>query len=72
MYHLNFKTMKSRILYFFMIAIGISACSQKKSLDIDGTWKVVQRQSINGDKVVTTFPGKDEVDVFKTPSFPST
>ena len=56
--------MKTRVLYFFMI-IGIIACSQKKSPDIDGTWKVVQRQFINGGKVVITFPGKDEVDVVK-------
>ena len=57
--------MKTRILYFFMIAIGISSCNQKKNPNIDGAWKLVQRQTITGDKVVTTFPGKDEADVVK-------
>ena len=57
--------MKSSLFYCILIFFSLIGCSQKKNLNIDGAWKVVQRQSISGDKVVTDFPGKDEVDVVK-------
>jgi hypothetical protein len=57
--------MKTRIFCFVLIAFSLNSFSQQKPLVLEGAWKIVQRQSINGDKVVTDFPGKDEVDVVK-------
>ena len=57
--------MKTRIFCFVLIALSLNSYSQQKPIVLEGAWKVVQRQAINGDKVVTTFPGKDEVDVVK-------
>ena len=57
--------MKTRIFYFILIAFSLTACSQKENLNLDGVWKVVQRQTISKGKVVTTFPGIDKVDVVK-------
>ena len=57
--------MKSSFFYSILIFFILISCSQKKNLNMEGAWKIVQIQSITGDKVVTDFPGKDEVDVVK-------
>jgi len=57
--------MKTRILCFVLIAFSLKSFSQQKPIILEGAWKLVQRQAINGDKVETIFPGKDEVDVVK-------
>jgi hypothetical protein len=57
--------MKTKLICLFFIAFSISAHSQKKSLNIEGAWKVVQYQSIKGDKAVIEFPGKSDWDVTK-------
>jgi hypothetical protein len=36
-----------------------------KKLKIEGAWKLVQYQTINGDSVVNEFPGKKEYDITK-------
>jgi hypothetical protein len=57
--------MKTRTFYYLMIAISLIGCTQKKSLNIEGTWKMVQRQTITGNSVSTEFPGKSEIDGIK-------
>ncbi len=57
--------MKTRILCFALIVFSLNCYSQQKPIVLEGAWKVVQLQSINGDKVDTYFPGKSEVDVIK-------
>lgn len=57
--------MKTRIFCLVLVALSLNSYSQQKPVVLEGAWKVVQRQSINGEKVVTDFPGKDEVDVVK-------
>ena len=57
--------MKTRIFCLVLIALSLNSYSQQNPIMLEGAWKVVQRQTINGDKVVTDFPGKDEVDVVK-------
>ena len=57
--------MKTKILSFLMIAFSVSAYSQQKSPNIEGTWKLVNLQSVNDNSVVTEFPGKTQVDETK-------
>ncbi len=57
--------MKIRIFCFVLIALSLNCYSQQKPIVLEGAWKVVQTQTINGDKVVTDFPGKSDVDVIK-------
>ena len=57
--------MKPRLLFCLVIAISICACNQKKSLSIDGAWKMVYFSTINGDKTVIDFPGKTKMDIIK-------
>lgn len=57
--------MKTRVFCFFIIVLVISACSEKKSLNIDGAWKLVQQQTIKGNSAITDFPGKNDVDAIK-------
>lgn len=54
--------MKTRLLCFFLIAFSITAHSQEKSLNIQGAWKLVQSQTVTGDKAVIDFPGKYDID----------
>ena len=56
--------MKTRLLCCLVIAISMCAC-QKKSLNIEGAWKLVQYQSIKGNSVVVEFPGKNDMDMTK-------
>jgi hypothetical protein len=49
--------MKTKLLCFLMIAFTISACSEKKSLSIEGAWKLVHSQTFTGDSSVVDFPG---------------
>ena len=48
-----------------MIGLCVYACSQKKSFNIEGVWKMVQSQTINENKSVIDFPGKKIVDETK-------
>ena len=57
--------MKTKLIYFLLIAFTISVYSQKKSLNIEGTWKLVQTQTLTGTKSVIDFPGKTVVDQTK-------
>ena len=57
--------MKTKLFCFLMIAFSISAFSQKKSINIEGAWKMVQYQTINGNSVINEFPGKSVKDVIK-------
>jgi hypothetical protein len=57
--------MKTKLLCLFFIAFSISAHSQKKSLNIEGAWKTVYFETINGDKPGIEFPGKSNWDVIK-------
>ena len=57
--------MKTSLISFLVIAITISAYSQKKSPNIEGAWKLVQYQSVNGNSVINEFPGKSVKDVTK-------
>jgi hypothetical protein len=57
--------MKTKLLCFLMIAFISSAYSQKKSPNIEGAWKMVQFQTINGNKAVIDFPGKNDMDITK-------
>jgi len=57
--------MKTKLLCLFFIAFSISAHSQKKSLNIEGAWKTVYYETINGDKPGIEFPGKSDWDVTK-------
>ena len=58
--------MKTKFVCFLIATLIFSSCSQKKSTNIDGTWKLVQSQSVNGNSVVTDFPGKNVMDLTKT------
>ncbi len=57
--------MKTKILCFVLIAFSLKSFSQQKPIILEGAWKVVQTQTINGDKVVTDFPGNTDMDVIK-------
>jgi len=57
--------MKTKLLCLFFIAFSISAHSQKKSLKIEGAWKMVQSQTIKGNESVIDFPGKVDNDITK-------
>jgi hypothetical protein len=57
--------MKTKLLCLFFIAFSISAHSQKTSPKIEGAWKMVYYETINGDKPGIEFPGKDKKDVIK-------
>ncbi|MDP3642181.1 MAG: hypothetical protein Q8S54_03210 [Bacteroidota bacterium] len=57
--------MKLNLIYCLFIALMIGGCSQPKSLKIEGDWKLVQYQTINGDSVINEFPGKRDLDVTK-------
>ncbi len=57
--------MKKKLLCLFFIAFSISAHCQKKSLNIEGAWKLVYYETINGDKPGIEFPGKSDWDVTK-------
>jgi len=57
--------MKTKLLCLFFIAFSISAHCQKKSLNIEGAWKTVYFETINGDKPGIEFPGKSDWDVTK-------
>jgi len=55
-----------RILFCcLIITLGFGSCSQKKSLNIEGAWKLVQLQTIKGDSAVIDFPGKSDMDIIK-------
>ncbi len=58
--------MKTKLFYCLLIVFSLSSCSQKKSLNIKGTWKLVQQQAITGNSIVNNFPGKNDVDAIKT------
>jgi len=57
--------MKTKLLCLLLIAFSLSAYCQKKSPDIEGAWKMVQYQTINGEKAFVNFPGKSDMDVTK-------
>ena len=57
--------MKTKLLCLFFIAFSIDAYCQKKSLNIEGAWKLVYYETINGDKPGIEFPGKSDWDVTK-------
>jgi hypothetical protein len=57
--------MITRNICYVLIIFSICACSQKKTLPIEGAWKLVQYQTINGDTVINEFPGKSVKDVIK-------
>jgi hypothetical protein len=57
--------MKTKLLCLILIAFSISAYCQKKTPNIEGAWKMVQYQTINGDKAVIDFPGKSNMDITK-------
>jgi hypothetical protein len=57
--------MKTKLICLFMIAYSLSAYCQKKSPNLEGAWKMVQYQTINGDKAVVNFPGKSDIDITK-------
>jgi hypothetical protein len=57
--------MKTKLLYFFLIVFIIGACTSQKRLKIEGAWKLVQYQTINGDSVISEFPGKRVLNVTK-------
>jgi hypothetical protein len=48
-----------------LIVFIIGACTSQKSLKIEGVWKLVQYQTINGDSVINEFPGKRDINVTK-------
>lgn len=54
--------MKTGLICCLILAFSMSSYCQKKSLNIEGAWKLVQYQTINGDSVVINFPGKVEMD----------
>ena len=55
-----------RILFCcLIITLGFGSCSQKKSLNIEGAWKLVQLQTIKGNSAVIDFPGKSDMDIIK-------
>jgi hypothetical protein len=54
--------MKTKLLCLFFIVFSISAYCQKKSPNIEGAWKLVQYQTINGNSVINEFPGKSVKD----------
>jgi len=57
--------MKFNLIYCLMIALSIGGCSQPKNSKIEGAWKLVQYQTINGDSVTNEFPGKRDINVTK-------
>jgi hypothetical protein len=57
--------MKANLLCLLLITFGISAYCQKKSQNIEGAWKLVQYQTINGDKAIVNFPGKSDMQTTK-------
>jgi hypothetical protein len=57
--------MKTILLCCLMITLGFCSCSQKKSLNIEGAWKLVQLQSVKGNFAVIDFPGKNDMDIIK-------
>ncbi len=57
--------MKTTILCSLMIVFSLSVYSQQKSPNIEGTWKLVQHQSITGKTIVTNYPGKSHIDATK-------
>ena len=57
--------MKTILFCLIMISFCISSYGQKKSPNIEGTWKMVQSRTINGSKSVIDFPGKKVVDETK-------
>lgn len=57
--------MKTSLICFLLIVFTINAYSQKESPKIEGAWKMVQYQTINGNKAVVNFPGKSDMDVTK-------
>jgi hypothetical protein len=57
--------MKTKLLCLFFIAFSISAHSQKTSPKIEGAWKMVYYETINGDKPGIEFPGKVKMDIIK-------
>ena len=57
--------MKMKFLFLVLFAFIMSAYGQKKTLNIEGTWKLVQNQSISDNKAVTVFPGKAVIDEIK-------
>jgi hypothetical protein len=57
--------MKTKFFYIFLIVFIIGACSPQKSSNIEGAWKLVQYQTINGDSVINEFPGKKDLEVTK-------
>lgn len=54
--------MKTILICCLMFAFSISSYCQKKSLNIEGAWKLVQYQTISGNSAVIDFPGKNEMD----------
>lgn len=57
--------MKTKLFCFLIIAFSLSACNQKKSPTIDGTWKLFHSQTYTGDSSVVYFPGKNDMDMTK-------
>ena len=56
--------MKTILLCCLMIVLSMSAC-QKKSLNIEGAWKLVQYQTLKENSAVVDFPGKNDMDMTK-------
>jgi hypothetical protein len=57
--------MKAILFFFLMIAFTISACSPKKSPNIEGAWKLVHSRTITGNSSFIDFPGKTDKDETK-------
>ena len=57
--------MKTILLCCLIITLGFCSCSQKKILNVEGAWKMVQYQTIKGDSVFNEFPGKSVMDCSK-------
>ena len=57
--------MKAILLCCLIITIVFCSCSQKKTPEIEGAWKLVQYQTVKGNSAVVDFPGNNEMDLTK-------
>jgi hypothetical protein len=57
--------MKTILLCCLIITLGFCSCCKKKSLNIEGAWKLVHSQTFTGDSTFVNFPGKSDMDMTK-------
>ena len=57
--------MKTILICCLIITLGFTSCTQKKSPELEGAWKLVQYQTVKGNSAVIDFPGKSDMDIIK-------